>query len=276
MPHREPRKNKKPKPADSAALNALARLIDVRLPDGHGFCLLTFPLGPAIDPRCRYIGKGDRGDILKMMQYWLDGQNSGAFAFGEHSSAPEPTQWRTARPSEAGFYLMRHPDAVPSLPMLELVKLDVYDPHLGDFIILAKQLDRWKTTGATVEQTPDNTLWLGPIPEPWLAKAPAEIPEPADQPTDPDWKVGDNAPPVNVISPQFGEAVPPIERPEITSFFDQIETHHADAMGENAEMLLSGVSETGDGSVDRATLQRLVNAAFSAGVLAQTLNPLKL
>lgn len=267
MPPREPRNNK-PKPQDSRVLEQVGHLIDRRLPDGHGFALLTFPLGAAVDPRCRYIGKGDRDDILKMMQFWLDAQRSGKIAFGEHSTAPEPTQWHTAKPTEPGFYLVRFKVGDP-----QLIRLDPGSNR--DLMVLSQTDAGWFNNCRTVDTFEDTTIFLGPIPQPWLTQPAPEIPDPKEPMEGDDWKIGDKAPPVNVITPQFGESVPPIEPSDRAAFFERIEAHHADAIAENADLLLHGYPHDG-GIIDRACLARLLRAAFNGGVASQALNPITL
>ncbi len=328
---------------DSKALNQIAHLIDVRLPDQHGFCLLTFPLGAAIDPRIRYVGKGDREDIIKTLEFWCEQQRSGALGFGTHSDRPEPSQWHTRRPDEPGLYLLRYPADKPD--HVHFVKLDV-DATDNDRLMIADwDGDQWNDGFEYVDEISENHLWLGPIPQPWLNSQFVEIPEPEEKPDALDWKIGDGRPPTYVadgdsftiagtryvfrnialdpgevtigatphetadnlnkavgrtvagvtiregrqrltisafepnpsdlLTPQFGEGVPPIESTAQESWFGRIETHHEFALTEAAERLLRGYPEEG-AKIDRQTLKDMIATGFISGVSAQSLNPIKL
>lgn len=54
-----------------ARLRNIAKNIDDRLPDGFGFCLLTFPFGEQEGGEIMYVSNADRQDIVKAMKEWI-------------------------------------------------------------------------------------------------------------------------------------------------------------------------------------------------------------
>lgn len=63
-------------------LQEIARTISVMLPPYCGFCLLTFDLGDK-PGRLEYVANGQREDILKAMQEFID-YNKNSEPFGRH------------------------------------------------------------------------------------------------------------------------------------------------------------------------------------------------
>ena len=55
-----------------ARLQNIARTIDDRLPDGFGFCLLTFPFGEHENAELMYVSNANRKDIVKAMKEWIE------------------------------------------------------------------------------------------------------------------------------------------------------------------------------------------------------------
>ena len=55
-----------------ARLHNIAKNIDDRLPDGFGFCLLTFPFGEQKNGEIMYVSNANREDIVKAMKEWID------------------------------------------------------------------------------------------------------------------------------------------------------------------------------------------------------------
>ncbi len=155
------RKRKTTPRQDSPVLDQLARLIDARLPDGHGFALLTFPLGAAVDPVTRYVGKGHREDILGLMEQWIAHQRGHGWG---HDPSTAATQFTTAAPVTPGLYVLKTDH--PTFNDPELVKLVEADGHL--------QVHQWNCQGFEAthdfvhELKPENHIWLGPLPEPWV------------------------------------------------------------------------------------------------------------
>lgn len=160
---------KGPQPPDHKVAKQLTALITARIPAGHGFALLSFPLGPSVDSVIRYIGTGERADVLVAMQHWIDEQRQG---WG-NADAAKPTQWTTDRPTGPGIYLLKTDDRFMKEP--ELIRLTPADGQL--------QLNHWDglqfeaTNDFVNELDPALHIWLGPIPEPWLTKSP--FPDPA-------------------------------------------------------------------------------------------------
>ena len=56
---------------DKEYLREIARLIDSKLPDNHGFILLTFPFGNDTDSRITYTAKGRREDCIAALKEFL-------------------------------------------------------------------------------------------------------------------------------------------------------------------------------------------------------------
>ncbi len=54
----------------------MARVVDSKLPDNHGFILLAFPFGESPDNRLIYTASCQRADAIKMLKEFL-------FALGE-------------------------------------------------------------------------------------------------------------------------------------------------------------------------------------------------
>lgn len=49
----------------------LAKVINSKLPNGYGFCLLTFPFNSGMDNRMHYVSNGNREGIAKAMKEWI-------------------------------------------------------------------------------------------------------------------------------------------------------------------------------------------------------------
>jgi hypothetical protein len=56
---------------DKTYLREMARLLDAKLPDNHGFILLTFPFGNDPDRRVTYTASGERKDCINVIKEWL-------------------------------------------------------------------------------------------------------------------------------------------------------------------------------------------------------------
>ena len=56
---------------DKEYLREIAKEIDKRLPDHHGFILLTFPFGDDPTARCSYVAKADRQDAIRVMKEFI-------------------------------------------------------------------------------------------------------------------------------------------------------------------------------------------------------------
>jgi hypothetical protein len=56
---------------DKEYLRELARLIDSRLPDNHGFILLTFPFGDDAGTRCTYTSNAERESAIAAIKEFL-------------------------------------------------------------------------------------------------------------------------------------------------------------------------------------------------------------
>ncbi len=235
---------------DSPVLTQLAKLIDCRLPDQHGFALLTFPLGAAVDPVMRYVGKGDRDDILTAMQAWIDQQRQkGGPYWGTHDMAAAATQWTSQRPTAPGLSLLKHPkDAFPSY-------IRITDaPDRG-----ALSMDEWigEQFAASFEDLADlapEHIWLGPIPQPWNLGLQTVAPEAAE--------------PSNVTPIR-----PTVEADELTAFFARIDQHHGEPLAQMLADLTRGVPPEG-GNVRLDTIRDLLKTAFQVGVLAQHDQPM--
>lgn len=56
---------------DKDYLQGIAREIDKRLPDNHGFILLTFPFGEDPGRRCSYVSNAERASAVNALKEWL-------------------------------------------------------------------------------------------------------------------------------------------------------------------------------------------------------------
>lgn len=56
---------------DKNYLREICQLIDAKLPDNHGFILLTFPLGDDPNGRVTYASNGQRQDCVNAMKEFL-------------------------------------------------------------------------------------------------------------------------------------------------------------------------------------------------------------
>ena len=64
-----------PHPLDKSYLQDIARLVESKLPDNHGFILLTAPFGLPADPQrphyVAYVSNCDRKEAIAMLKEWL-------------------------------------------------------------------------------------------------------------------------------------------------------------------------------------------------------------
>lgn len=56
---------------DKEYLKAMGRILQARLPDNHGFILLTFPYGDDPGSRLSYISTAQRSDAIAAMKEFL-------------------------------------------------------------------------------------------------------------------------------------------------------------------------------------------------------------
>ena len=56
---------------DKEYLKEMAHLLEAKLPDAHGFILLTFPFGDDPDRRVTYTSNGQREDCVRAIKEWL-------------------------------------------------------------------------------------------------------------------------------------------------------------------------------------------------------------
>lgn len=56
---------------DKNYLRELARLVDSKLPDNHGFILLTFPFGDDPDSRVTYTSNANRKDAIAALKEFI-------------------------------------------------------------------------------------------------------------------------------------------------------------------------------------------------------------
>jgi hypothetical protein len=56
---------------DREYLKDMARQLEARLPDGHGFILLAFPFGEGDGQRLFYISNAKREDAIAALKEWL-------------------------------------------------------------------------------------------------------------------------------------------------------------------------------------------------------------
>ncbi len=66
MPYR-PRKKRR----DKDYLSLAAKAVKSRLPDNHGFILLTFPFGKSKDNRLVYTSSASRETSIQVVKAWL-------------------------------------------------------------------------------------------------------------------------------------------------------------------------------------------------------------
>jgi hypothetical protein len=52
-------------------LRDIAKAISDRLPDNHGFIVLTFPFGNDPDSRASYASNANRADVINVLKEWL-------------------------------------------------------------------------------------------------------------------------------------------------------------------------------------------------------------
>ena len=65
------------------ALQAIAKEIKEKLPEGMGFALLAYEFGDADDRRMMYISNSNREDVLKAMLEFCDKNLNDPKMFGE-------------------------------------------------------------------------------------------------------------------------------------------------------------------------------------------------
>lgn len=53
-------------------LNIIAKKVDEELPEGYGFCVLTFNFGESENSEMMYVSNANRQDIIKAMKEWIE------------------------------------------------------------------------------------------------------------------------------------------------------------------------------------------------------------
>jgi len=62
----------KPKhPMDKEYLREMAKLVEAKLPDQHGFILLAFPFDGGEGQRVIYTSNANRADAINVLKEWL-------------------------------------------------------------------------------------------------------------------------------------------------------------------------------------------------------------
>lgn len=56
---------------DKDYLRQMAKLVEAKLPDNHGFILLTFPFGDDPDSRMTYTSNAQRSDCINALKEFL-------------------------------------------------------------------------------------------------------------------------------------------------------------------------------------------------------------